>query len=79
MLATAHVLSAVRSRPARGRRSSDLALQVPRSLTVREVPIDGAPIRGRLRQQKTGRGATPAASILLFLDWGLTVDATATG
>jgi glycosyltransferase involved in cell wall biosynthesis len=46
------------------------ALPIPKNLAVREVPLDGAPIRGRLRQQK--RAAVHArGEYLLFLDWGL--------
>lgn len=51
-------------------RASVAPLQIPRSLTVREVPMDGAPIPGRLGQQKLA--ATHArGDHLLFLDWGL--------
>jgi len=50
--------------------ASSPALQIPRNLTVREVPIEGTPIRGPLRQQK--RGAVQAqGDHLLFLDLGL--------
>ena len=49
---------------------SDPGLQIPRNLTVRQVPMDGAPIRDPLRQQK--RAAVHArGDHLLFLDWGL--------
>ncbi len=51
-------------------RASDPPLQVPRNLTLREVPIEGTPIRGRLRQQKQA-AAHARGDHLLFLDWGL--------
>jgi GT2 family glycosyltransferase len=44
--------------------------QIPRDLTVREVPVDGSSIRGRLRQQKRA-AAHARGDHLLFLDWGL--------
>jgi O-antigen biosynthesis protein len=53
----------------KGRRVG-LALQVPRSLAVREVPIDPTPLGGRLRQQRRA-AAVARGEHLLFLDWGL--------
>jgi cellulose synthase/poly-beta-1,6-N-acetylglucosamine synthase-like glycosyltransferase len=46
------------------------ALQIPRNLTVHEVPMDGSPIGGRIRQQKRA-AAHARGDHLLFLDWGL--------
>jgi len=51
-------------------RASDLALRIPPNLTVREVPMDASPIRGRLHQQKRA-AADARGEHLLFLDWGL--------
>jgi GT2 family glycosyltransferase len=51
-------------------RASRPALQMPRGVTVREVPMDGSSIRGRLRQQKRA-AAHARGEHLLFLDWGL--------
>jgi glycosyltransferase involved in cell wall biosynthesis len=48
--------------------ASDPALQIPRNLTVREVPMDGSPTR--LGQQKRA-AAHARGDHLLFLDWGL--------
>jgi GT2 family glycosyltransferase len=45
-------------------------LRVPREMPVREVPIDGLPIRGR-RQQQQRAAAHARGDHLLFLDWGL--------
>lgn len=56
--------------PTTSARVSSRALQLPRNLTVRQVPSDGAAVSGRLRQQKLA--ATHArGDHLLFLDWGL--------
>ncbi len=51
-------------------RASSRALQLPPNLTVREVPIDGAAVSGRLRQQNLA-AAHARGDHLLFLDWGL--------
>jgi hypothetical protein len=51
-------------------RASDPLPQIPRNLTVREVPIDDAPMLGRLGQQKRA-AAHARGDHLLFLDWGL--------
>jgi GT2 family glycosyltransferase len=49
---------------------SNPALKIPRNMTVRQVPVDGWPIRGALLQQK--RAAVEArGDHLLFLDWAL--------
>ncbi len=56
--------------PVQRARASSPALQIPRNLTVREVPMDGSPIRGRFRQQKLA-AAHAHGDHLLFLDWGL--------
>jgi hypothetical protein len=49
---------------------SDPGLQIPRNLTVRQVPMEGAPIRGALRQQMRA-AAQGRGDHLLFLGWGL--------
>jgi hypothetical protein len=51
-------------------RAADLTLQIPRNLTVCEVPMDAAVIRSRVRQQ-TLAAAAATGDHLLFLDWGL--------
>jgi GT2 family glycosyltransferase len=59
--------------PVERERVADLALQIPRNLTVREVVLDSAPIRGPLSQQKRA-AAHATGEHLLFLDWGLKPD-----
>jgi glycosyltransferase involved in cell wall biosynthesis len=56
--------------PAERGRTSHPALQIARSLTIREVLIEGPSIRGRLRHQKRA-AAQAGGTHLLFLDWGL--------
>jgi O-antigen biosynthesis protein len=56
--------------PVERARASSRALQIPRNLTVREVPIDSPTVRGRLGQQKLA-AANAYGDHLLFLDWGL--------
>ena len=56
--------------PVERARASYPALQIPRNLTIREVPMDGSPTPGRLRQQKRAAGHA-RGDHLLFLDWGL--------
>lgn len=50
--------------------ASDPGLQIPRHLTIRQVPMDGAPVRGPLRQQKQA-AVHAQGDHLLFLEWGL--------
>ena len=51
-------------------RAADLTVNIPQNLAVREIPMDAAAMRGRVRQQKRA-AADATGDHLLFLDWGL--------
>jgi GT2 family glycosyltransferase len=56
--------------PVAGAGAAGLTRQFPPNLSIREVPIEGGTIGGRLRQQRRA-AAHARGDHVLFLDWGL--------